>query len=117
MSELVLHGPDFRMNKKDAFASVPNLRPETIRKHVAAAGRLGFIDTVKSKGVVYLRLTAEGAKSNRNDSDALGGGVRKSSATIFYRRLRKEEVCQCEFDQPRVFHPRAVCLRQQRRIV
>jgi len=63
MSQLALCGPDFRMNKKDAYTSIPNLKPETVRKHVASAGRLGFVDTVKSRGMVYLRLTTEGQKA------------------------------------------------------
>jgi len=63
MSQLALQEPDFRMNKKDAYTCIPNLKPETVRKHVALAGRLGFVDTVKSRGMVYLRLTTEGQKA------------------------------------------------------
>jgi hypothetical protein len=63
MSELALHGPDFRIVKKETFDSVPNLKPETVRKHIAAAGKLGFVDTVRSKGIPYLQLTIAGQRA------------------------------------------------------
>src|SRR4051794_19883051 len=47
LSELAQRGPGFQMNKKDAFESVPNLKPETVRKQVTAAEQLGFVETVK----------------------------------------------------------------------
>jgi len=42
-SNLALHGDsEFRMNKKDSFLTIPNLKPEAVRKHVAALGILGL---------------------------------------------------------------------------
>jgi hypothetical protein len=60
LSALAQHPPHFRANKKEAFSSIPNLKPETVRKYVAEAGRLGFVETVKTKGNVYLQLTSAG---------------------------------------------------------
>jgi len=60
LSALAEHPPHFRANKKEAFSSIPNLKPETVRKYVAEAGRLGFVETVKTKGNVYLQLTSAG---------------------------------------------------------
>ena len=50
LSALAEHPPHFRANKKEAFSSIPNLKPETVRKYVAEAGRLGFVETVKNEG-------------------------------------------------------------------
>jgi hypothetical protein len=55
--------PEFQMNKSDAFDSVPNLKRETVRKQVTAAEKLGFVETVKSRGNIYLRLTPEGQRA------------------------------------------------------
>jgi hypothetical protein len=55
---LALHGDsEFRMNKKDTFLRIPNLKPETERKHVDVLGTLGFVETVRLKDQVCLRLT------------------------------------------------------------
>jgi hypothetical protein len=35
LSALAQHPPHFRANKKEAFSSIPNLKPETVRKYVA----------------------------------------------------------------------------------
>jgi hypothetical protein len=62
LSELALHGPEFRMNKKDA--SIPHLAAETVRKHVATAKELGFVETVGAKkGTQYLQLTPAGQRA------------------------------------------------------
>jgi hypothetical protein len=64
LSNLALHGDnEFRMNKKDAFLTIPNLKPEAVRKHVAALGALGFVETVRLKNHVYLRLTQAGKRA------------------------------------------------------
>jgi hypothetical protein len=64
LSNLALHGDsEFRMNKKDTFLTVPNLKPEAVRKHVAALGTLGFVETVRLKNHVYLRLTQAGQRA------------------------------------------------------
>lgn len=64
LSNLALYGDSqFRMSKKDAFLIVPNLKPEAVRKHVAALGSLGFVETVRLKKEVYLRLTPEGQRA------------------------------------------------------
>jgi hypothetical protein len=60
LSALAQRPPEFRLNKKEAFSSIPNLKPETVRRYVADAGRLGFVETVKSKGQVHLQLTPAG---------------------------------------------------------
>lgn len=59
LSALALR-PDFSMNKKECFQSIPNLSTESVRKHVAAASKLGLVETVKTKGVITVRLTSAG---------------------------------------------------------
>jgi hypothetical protein len=66
LSALAQYPPEFRLNKKEAFSSIPNLKPETVRRYVADAGRLGFVETVKSKGKVYLQLTPAGQNAIAN---------------------------------------------------
>jgi hypothetical protein len=58
-----MHPPEFRVRKKDAFMTVPNLKSGTVRKYVAQAGRLSFVQTVKTKGDIYLQLTQEGQRA------------------------------------------------------
>jgi len=53
----------FGIGKKESFCLIPNLSPEATRKHVAAAGHLGFIETVKYKREVYVRLTKAGERA------------------------------------------------------
>jgi len=43
--------------------TVPNLKSGTVRKYVAQAGRLSFVQTVKTKGDIYLQLTQEGQRA------------------------------------------------------
>lgn len=54
--------PDLRVEKKSAFASIKiaSLKPETIRKYVAKAQRLGFIATIDSMGLRHIQLTPAG---------------------------------------------------------
>jgi hypothetical protein len=54
---------EFSISKKDSFYLIPNLSPEAARKHVAAAGQLGFLETVKYKRVIYVRLTKAGERA------------------------------------------------------
>jgi GDP-D-mannose dehydratase len=49
------------MNKKDTFLRIPNLKPETVRKHVDVLGTLSFVETVRLKNQVCLRLTQAGS--------------------------------------------------------
>lgn len=64
LSNLAVHGGDeFRMNKKDTFLTIPNLKPEAVRKHVATLGALGFVETVRSKKEVFLSLTPSGQRA------------------------------------------------------
>jgi hypothetical protein len=73
LSALAQYPPEFRLNKKEAFSSIPNLKPETVRRYVADAGRLGFVETVKSKGKVYLQDRVP-------DRGVAGGGTPRSPA-------------------------------------
>ena len=54
--------PGLRVEKKLAFGSIKiaSLRPETIRKYVAKAQRLGFIATIDSMGSRHIQLTPAG---------------------------------------------------------
>jgi hypothetical protein len=63
LSQLALCGPTFRMRKKNSYGSVPHLKSETVRKYVSKAGSLGFVETVKTKGEVYLQLTPAGQRA------------------------------------------------------
>jgi hypothetical protein len=70
LSNLALHGDsEFRMNKKDTFLTIPNLKPEAVRKHVATLGTLGFVETVRLKNQVYLRLTQAGQRAVAHTMD------------------------------------------------
>ena len=55
--------PGLKVEKKLAFGSIKiaSLKPETIRKYVAKAQRLGFIATIDSKGSRHIHLTSTGA--------------------------------------------------------
>lgn len=64
LSNLALHGDDdFRMNKKDAFSTIPNLSTDSVRKYVATLGALGLVETVKVKNQIYLRLAPGGQRA------------------------------------------------------
>ena len=63
LSSLAMNPPLFQINKKDTYTCIPNLEPETVRKYVASVGRLGFVETVKSKNETYLRLTESGQQA------------------------------------------------------
>jgi hypothetical protein len=54
--------PDLKVEKKLAFQRIriASLKPETIRKYVAKAQRLGFVATVESMGVRHIQLTPTG---------------------------------------------------------
>lgn len=54
--------PALRVEKKFAFADIKiaSLKPETIRKYVAKAQRLGFIATIDSMGTRHIQLTQAG---------------------------------------------------------
>jgi hypothetical protein len=54
--------PDLRVEKKLAFQKIKiaSLRPETIRKYVAKAQRLGFVATIDSMGSRHIQLTPAG---------------------------------------------------------
>lgn len=54
--------PDLRVEKKLAFQTIKiaSLRPETIRKYVAKAQRLGFVATIDSMGSRHIQLTPAG---------------------------------------------------------
>lgn len=54
--------PDLRVEKKLAFGSIKiaSLKPETIRKYVAKAQRLGFVATIDSMGARHIHLTSAG---------------------------------------------------------
>lgn len=56
--------PDLRVEKKLAFQRIriASLKPETIRKYVAKAQRLGFIATVESMGSRHIQLTPTGVQ-------------------------------------------------------
>jgi hypothetical protein len=60
MSQLAGRGPSYRIEKQQIFSSIPNLSVETTRKYVASAASLGFVETVRSRGVSYLQLTTTG---------------------------------------------------------
>jgi hypothetical protein len=57
-------GGQFQMNKKDAFLTMPNLKAEAVRKHVATLGTLGLVETVRSEKDVLLRLTSSGHRDD-----------------------------------------------------
>ncbi len=64
LSTLAMHGDkQFRMRKKDAFSSIPNLSTESVRKIIAKLELLGFVETVKSKGQIDLSLAPAGQKA------------------------------------------------------
>jgi hypothetical protein len=50
--------PAFKMPKKDAYETIPRLKPDTVRKYAASAQKLGFVETINS---THLRLTENGA--------------------------------------------------------
>ncbi len=54
--------PDLKVEKKLAFETIKiaSLRPETIRKYVAKAQRLGFVATIDSMGTRHIQLTPTG---------------------------------------------------------
>lgn len=54
--------PNLKVEKKFAFANIKiaSLKPETIRKYVAKAQRLGFIATIDSMGARHIQLTPTG---------------------------------------------------------
>lgn len=74
LSALATQAPEYQMLKKDAFSLIPNLGEETGRKYVAAVEKLGFAETVKTRGNIYLRIT-EGGK--RAVAATLGQWVKK----------------------------------------
>lgn len=63
LSSLAMLGDSFQANKQDAYRSIPSLQEETVRKYVSIAGKLGFVETVKSIGMIYLRLTRSGREA------------------------------------------------------
>jgi hypothetical protein len=54
--------PNLRVEKKFAFENIKiaSLKPETIRKYVAKAQRLGFVATIDSMGSRHIQLTPSG---------------------------------------------------------
>jgi hypothetical protein len=54
--------PNLKVEKKSAFAKIriASLKPETIRKYVAKAQRLGFVATIDSMGSRHIQLTPAG---------------------------------------------------------
>lgn len=56
--------PNLRVEKKLAFEKIriASLRPETIRKYVAKAQRLGFVATIDSMGTRHIQLTNSGSQ-------------------------------------------------------
>jgi hypothetical protein len=54
--------PNLKVEKKSAFAKIKiaSLKPETIRKYVAKAQRLGFVATIDSMGSRHIQLTPAG---------------------------------------------------------
>lgn len=54
--------PSLKVEKKFAFGNIKiaSLKPETIRKYVAKAQRLGFIATIDSMGARHIQLTSAG---------------------------------------------------------
>lgn len=54
--------PGLKVEKKLAFGSIKiaSLKPETIRKYVAKAQRLGFVATIDSMGSRHIQLTSTG---------------------------------------------------------
>ncbi|MBE7196453.1 MAG: hypothetical protein INR70_01445 [Parafilimonas terrae] len=54
--------PELKVEKKLAFQKIKiaSLRPETIRKYVAKAQRLGFVATIDSMGSRHIQLTPAG---------------------------------------------------------
>jgi hypothetical protein len=54
--------PNLKVEKKFAFANIKiaSLKPETIRKYVAKAQRLGFVATIDSMGSRHIQLTPAG---------------------------------------------------------
>lgn len=67
--------PDLKIEKKLAFQNIKiaSLRPETIRKYVAKAQRLGFVATIDSMGSRHIQLTPTGV---RVVSDTMGKWVK-----------------------------------------
>lgn len=60
LSALASLPPRFQMRKKESFTLIPNLGEESVRKYVSWVERHGFVETVKSRGVIYVRLTETG---------------------------------------------------------
>ena len=61
MSFLALQ-PNLQVEKKLAFEKIKiaSLKPETIRKYVAKAQRLGCVATIESRGTRHIQLTETG---------------------------------------------------------
>jgi hypothetical protein len=55
--------PGFSMPKKDSYNAIKisTLEPDTVRKYVAKAQKLGFVQTVATRGARDLHLTQAGA--------------------------------------------------------